>query len=64
MDNELNELLNQIIANQLVIFEKLRVLSGESKTTPKKWIAEELSEKSNEFKNILRILHDTDNRNT
>lgn len=53
MEKEIKELLNQILANQVVIYDMLRVLSGKTETTPKNWIIEELEEKSKEFKNLL-----------
>ena len=52
MEKETKELLNQILANQAVIYDMLRILSGKTKTTPN-WVIEELEEKSREFKSLL-----------
>lgn len=49
---EIKALLEQVLANQAVIYTQLRlILEPNKKSTPKDWILEELSEKAKEFKN-------------
>lgn len=50
MDKEIKELLNQILTNQVVIYDMLRVLAGETKTKPKNWVIEEFEKKAEDFK--------------
>ncbi len=51
MDKEVKELLNQVLANQAVIYKMLRqILEPSKKSTPNDWILEELEEKAKEFK--------------
>lgn len=53
MDKELKALLEQIIANQVVIYSMLREFAGSPKTTPKDWVVEEMAKKAEEFKSLL-----------
>lgn len=49
---EIKALLEQVLANQAVIYAKLRKMENPNKSTPDSWILEELNEKAQEFKNL------------
>ena len=51
-EEDLKSMLDQIIANQTVLYDMIRILSGESKSKPKKWVVEEFEAKADEFKSL------------
>jgi len=50
MENEIKEMLKQILANQAVIYAKLRKIDNPNKSTPDSWILEELENEAEKFK--------------
>ncbi len=49
-EKELKALLNEVLANQAVIYQALYKLQNPNKSTPSAWVLEELREKAKEFK--------------
>jgi hypothetical protein len=47
---EIKALLEQVLANQAVIYAKLRKMDNPNKSTPDSWILEELSKEAEKFK--------------
>ena len=50
-ENEIKELLEQVLANQAVIYKMLREIKYPGKSTPDAWIAKEFQEESEKIKN-------------
>lgn len=49
---EIKDMLNQVLANQTVIYAKLRKMENPNQSTPDSWILEELKKESEKFKTL------------
>jgi hypothetical protein len=49
-ESELKEKLNQILANQAVLYKMIRELKNPNKSTPDSWILDEFEKEAEKFK--------------